>query len=203
MSVSNKIEIKTTLTRIHLEKKSMIVWIKSEDEKDYFYTAGEILKLSTNDEIKISLKTKLKINVGDRVFLALKEEDFVMVSHAKEVSGSRIVISLPGMASGKERRRSPRKSVSPTQSDLVFKFMDSFELRKTNLIEYSEHGFCIVLTKESLIELLKKRIVELVESSVLKDKVNFSCEIRSLRILKSQGMNHPELYSVGFEFLTA
>ena len=151
MKISNKEDIQTFLTASLIEKKKVLVWTKSVDENEFFYTGALVKRVIPGREIKLEIDKSIPGLENQKIFLAIEEESFVMVSSIFSFVNNKISIDLPSMAVGKERRRSPRRRFKyEDKIQLIFSLMNSKERLLTHILDISNHGICVVMSKETV-----------------------------------------------------
>jgi hypothetical protein len=197
--ICTKEDVQTFLTATMVEKKKVLVWTKSADESEFYYSEALVTKIIPGREIRIELEQPIQGHENQTIFLAIKEESFVMVSKIFSLVDKKVVIDLPSMAVGKERRRSPRRRFKyEDKIELTFSLANSKERLITHVLDISKHGMCVVMTKETLEKIIKTKFIHVDQSGQF--QINGKCEMKSLRLLSNATPTRPDLYSVGFEF---
>lgn len=199
--ICSKEDVQSYLTAAMVENKKVIVWTKSESDEEFFYSEAIVSKINSGKEIRLELDKTIPGIIGQAIFLAIKEDSFVMVSKIANLNEKKILVALPSMATGKERRRSPRKRFKlEEKKEITVTLATTHELLITHVLDLSQHGMCIAMSKESLQKIIKTKLVHVTQSGGL--AIKGKCEMKSLRLLTGAKYNLSPMYSVGFEFVS-
>lgn len=174
------------------------VWKRTPEGQTVINEKALILKVNEQNELKIELHEDSNLPVGEDVLFALDGGILVFKSKVLSSNGRFAVLSIPSMAKGIERRRSPR---------IPYKFEDriDFEMEVKSdvttafLIDLSEHGMCLTFSDETVQNLRLEQTIKIVRPN--KGVTSSSCIVRSIRVFKGAKIGRSKMYAVGLEFV--
>ena len=190
-------ELISQITQAALRQTSAYVWKRNEEGVTIVNEKVIILKVNDLQELKIEFMQNVEIPVGEDVLFALEGGTLVFKSKVLSCNGQTAYLSIPSMAKGIERRRSPRVS---------YKFEDriDFEIQiKSNtttafLLDLSQHGMCLSLSDETVKNLRLEQKIKILRGS--KGIQHTECVVKSVRVFKGATMGRSVMYAVGLEF---
>lgn len=197
-NVQSTEELISHITQAVFCKTQAFVWKRNEEGKAVINEKALILKVNEQQELKIELNGDAKLPVGEEVLFALDGGILVFKSKVLSSNGKFAVLSIPSMAKGIERRRSPR---------IPYKFDDriDFEMEvKSNattafLLDLSEHGMCLSFSDETVQNLRLEQKIKILRPN--KGVTYSTCIVRSIRVFKGAKIGRSKMYAVGLEFV--
>lgn len=174
------------------------VWKRNFEGQTVINEKALILKVNDQNELKIELYEDSKLPVGEDVLFALDGGILVFKSKVLSSNGRFAVLSIPSMAKGIERRRSPR---IPYKYDdrIDFEMEVKSDVTTAFLLDLSEHGMCLSFSDETVQHLRLEQIIKIVRPN--KGVTYSSCIVRSIRVFKGAKIGRSKMYAVGLEFV--
>lgn len=174
------------------------VWKRNPEGRTVINEKALILKVNEQHELKIELQEGQKLPVGEEVLFALDGGVLVFKSKVLSSNGRFAVLSIPSMAKGIERRKSPR---------IPYKFADriDFEMEVKSdvttafLLDLSDHGMCLSFSDETVQHLRLEQKIKIIRPN--KGVTYTACIVRSIRVFKGAKIGRSKMYAVGLEFV--
>jgi hypothetical protein len=198
--LDNPQEIISHLTQAVIREKSAFIWNRNFEGKIAVNEQVKLLKITHENQICVEFLNAQNLDAGEEVFFALEGGALVFKSTVINCQGKKTLLSLPCMATGVERRRSPRKQFK-FEDRIIFELEFYWNLNKQGLVAYlldiSEHGLCLTFSDETVKKLELNKPLTILRG---KDVSSRTCVVRSIRIFRPANMGRSALYAVGLEF---
>jgi hypothetical protein len=199
--LSNPQEVISHLTHAAVKKVEAHIWKRNIEGQVWLNEKVRILKVVNAIHIKIEFENETELSPGEEVFFALEGGTLVFKSYVVESLGRRLLLALPTIAKGIERRRSHRRKFK-FEERIDFEF--EYNFREINnrstafLLDVSQHGICLSLSDETVREIELNQVINLVRTNA--GVTPAKCIVRSIRIFRAATIGRGTLYAVGLEF---
>ena len=198
--LDNPQEIISHLIHAALMEKSAFVWNRNFEGKISINEKVKLLKVTPENQIRVEFDNFQTLDLGEEVFFALEGGSLVFKSMVINCIGKKALLSLPCMATGVERRRSPRKHFKYEDRidiELEFYWNDHKEGLVAYLLDISDHGLCLSFTDETVKKLELNKPLNIIRGT--KGIGSRTCVVRSIRVFRAANMGRNALYAVGLE----
>lgn len=196
--VKNIEELISQITQAALHQTVAYVWKKSPEGITVINEKVLILRVNERKELKIQFLEEVTIPVGEDILFALEGGILVFKSKVLSCTGRFATLSIPSMAKGIERRRSPRVSYK-YEERIDFDIEIRNNVTTAFLLDLSQHGMCLSLSDETVRNLRLEQKIRILRGS--KGVSPTECIVRSIRVFKGAKIGRSMMYAVGLEFV--
>jgi c-di-GMP-binding flagellar brake protein YcgR len=191
-------EVLSYLRPAVLNQTSAHIWSRDSEGNITLNARVEILEVKGDQELLIKTPEGVSLTQGMDILFALEGGTLVFKSQVLEIGESTLSFSIPKVAKGIERRRSPR---------VAFKFEEGidFEIEIQDavktvgyLIDLSQHGMCLTISRDVMKDIRLNQKLKIVRGN--KGITSQECIVRSIRAFHHDQIGSSVLFAVGFEF---
>jgi hypothetical protein len=200
----NPQEIVSLITHAAINNSNAFIWKRNDAGKIAFNENVKVIKVIDNQELRVEYNESFEGKQGDVVFFALEAGTLIFKSKIIRLVNKIVIMELPTMAKGVERRRSQRVDYNiKDRINLELEFVSHRDHQRKRisayLINLSEHGMCLGFTNETVkhLELGTKLKITLTTKNIYYSE----CLVKSIRPHKRETIQLSSLYAVGFEFV--
>jgi c-di-GMP-binding flagellar brake protein YcgR len=186
------------------EDKNFMIWQRDAAGEISFQVKGKLISVNDDNEMEFSLVEDIACLKKTETFFAVEDTTVVFKSNKVQVDGSRVLTQIPDEAKYKERRRHDRKKFKLKdyiEVSLDFRLEGDETEILSKVIDISDSGICIIISKEILCKLKTKEnflINAMSESLGFKSEVG---KIMNVRKYKRGANTGGEFYALGVMFL--
>lgn len=196
--VKNVDELISKITQAVLHQTIAYVWKRNDEGVAVINEKVQILKVNERKELKIQLSEGCSLPVGEDILFALEGGILVFKSKVLSANGHFALLSIPSMAKGIERRRSPRVPYK-YEERIDFDIEVQNNVTTAFLLDLSKHGMCLTLSDETVRNLRLEQRIKILRGS--KGISPVECIVRSIRVFKGAKIGRSVMYAVGLEFV--
>lgn len=199
--IDNPLEILSHISMAALKTAIALVWRRAHDKNLEFNEKGVVLKITSDQNVKLEFDKEVDLKTGEEVYFALEDGTLVFRTNVIDCVGKRVTLLFPRIAKGVERRKNPRTQFKYDEKiDLQISYCNGPSAGDSTayLLNLSEGGMCLALSEETARILEIDQVVSIVRSN---KNIGFTkCIVRSIRVFKPATMGRNALYAVGFQF---